>query len=261
MTKKYEMTNHDKENLLKMYNNNITVDKMYASTKIPRRQIVKYFKDNNLDLVKRYVVNNKYFNNIDSESKAYWLGYLYCDGYVGIDKYNNVSLSSIDENIINELSNELILSGNDKVKSIRLPSENSNNFSVNPLYTLSFSDKDIKNDLNGYNIFPNRKDSSFLNLSNISHEFYKYILFGMIDADGSVNKNKKVVSIYATKLIHNEYIKFIDIFNLEYRVGYNKTKDAYYIYFKKSDEYTDTFLKEYHDYSKIDRKKIAPSLS
>lgn len=261
MTKKYEMTNHDKENLLKMYNNNITLDKMYELTKIPKRQIAKYFKDNNLDLIRRYTVNNKYFNNIDSESKAYWLGYLYCDGYVGMGKYSNIVLSSIDENVINELSNQLILSGNDRVISVRLPSGGRDNFSVNPLYTLSFSDKEIKKDLNRYGIFPNRKDSSFLNLSSVPFEFYKYILFGMIDADGSVDKNKKVVSLYATKLIHDEYIKFIDMFKLEYRVKYNKIKGAYYIVFKKSDEYTDTFLKEYHDYSKIHRKKIAPSLS
>ncbi len=31
---------------------------------------------------KRYTINENYFENIDTEEKAYWLGFLYADGYV-----------------------------------------------------------------------------------------------------------------------------------------------------------------------------------
>ena len=31
---------------------------------------------------KKYTVNENYFENIDNEEKAYWLGFLYADGYV-----------------------------------------------------------------------------------------------------------------------------------------------------------------------------------
>ena len=31
---------------------------------------------------RKYYFNNLYFDSIDSEEKAYWLGFLYADGYI-----------------------------------------------------------------------------------------------------------------------------------------------------------------------------------
>lgn len=48
---------------------------------------------------KSYTVNLNYFDVIDTEEKAYWLGFIYADGFVHIDKSGyefGVELSSID---------------------------------------------------------------------------------------------------------------------------------------------------------------------
>lgn len=260
MTIKYEMTKNDKDNLLKYYTEGISLNAMYSITKIPKRQIAKFFKDNDLNLTKRYNVIENYFDNIDTKEKAYWLGYIYCDGFVGSGKYNNIVLSSIDEVIIDSLINELIASGNNCVKKQREPDGQISNFSTNTLHEIRFSNKHIKETLSGYNIIPNRKDKIFLDISVIPDELKMHTLYGMIDADGSV-ENNGVVSLYATRLISQSYIDFIDIFGLDYRIKYSKHKRCYYIVFRKSDEHTRIFLEDYHSNSKIDRKKIAPSLS
>jgi len=44
---------------------------------------------------KRYNLNENYFDSIDCEEKAYWLGFLIADGYIGIKK-NKISYLSID---------------------------------------------------------------------------------------------------------------------------------------------------------------------
>lgn len=31
---------------------------------------------------RKYYFNNLYFDSIDSEEKAYWLGFFYADGYI-----------------------------------------------------------------------------------------------------------------------------------------------------------------------------------
>ena len=41
----------------------------------------------------RYTVNESYFEKIDTERKAYWLGYLYADGFVGDEHYHNIVFS------------------------------------------------------------------------------------------------------------------------------------------------------------------------
>lgn len=260
MTVKYEMTKNDKDNLLKYYIEGLSLNVMYSITKIPKRQITGFFKKNGLDLVKRYDVIENYFDNIDTSEKSYWLGYMYCDGFVGEGKYNNVVLSSIDENIIDSLISELIESGENCVKKQREPDGQISNFSTNTLYEMRFSNKHMKETLSEYNIVPNRKDRIFLDISVVPEEFRKYTLYGMIDADGSLEDNG-VVSLYVTRLISESYIDFVKTLELDFRIKYNKSKRCYYIVFRKSDEYTKTFLEDYHSNSKIDRKRIAPSLS
>lgn len=31
---------------------------------------------------RKYTINENYFKNIDTEEKAYWLGFIYADGYI-----------------------------------------------------------------------------------------------------------------------------------------------------------------------------------
>ena len=42
-----------------------------------------------LGLHKQRVFNNRYFQNIDTPEKAYWIGFLYADGCVYIDTENH----------------------------------------------------------------------------------------------------------------------------------------------------------------------------
>lgn len=45
----------------------------------------KSFKDK-VACNRKYQVNHKVFNNINTEEKAYWLGFLYADGYVNLER-------------------------------------------------------------------------------------------------------------------------------------------------------------------------------
>lgn len=100
-------------------------------------------------------------------------------------------------------------------------------------------------------------------MSNINLEYMKYILFGMIDGDGHIeprNGNLVGISLYASKNNSESYINFIKSLNLSYSMAYNKEKECNYIRFLLKDEYTRDIIKEYLNYSLIERKS-APSLS
>jgi len=87
--------------------------------------IKKILKINGIDLTnRRYDVNHNFFDEIDSESKAYWLGFLFADGYIRERKTGNsleLKLSYKDKehielfkNTIN--SNHKIIDGYNQVK-------------------------------------------------------------------------------------------------------------------------------------------------
>lgn len=49
------------------------------------------------DSHKLYKVNDNYFKNIDSEEKAYWLGFIYADGYITKPSNIGISLKDTDD--------------------------------------------------------------------------------------------------------------------------------------------------------------------
>lgn len=56
----------------------------------------------------KYYINRDYFENIDNEWKAYWLGFLYADGWVGSNGHSvGISLQRKDEYHIDRLRNSL----------------------------------------------------------------------------------------------------------------------------------------------------------
>ena len=50
-------------------------------------------------------VNEKYFDIIDNEEKAYWLGYIYADGYSAQKSPWFLCIQTIDKNHIEKFSN------------------------------------------------------------------------------------------------------------------------------------------------------------
>lgn len=45
-----------------------------------------------MDRTKRYVYNKYFFEVIDTEEKAYWLGFIYADGYHN-EKYHSIKIT------------------------------------------------------------------------------------------------------------------------------------------------------------------------
>ena len=100
------------------------------------RKVAKYFdvsispitrilKSNGVELTnRRYNVNHNYFDIIDTEEKAYWLGFLYADGYIRERKSGNsleMKLSIKDKHHLELFresinSNHIIVDGFNKVK-------------------------------------------------------------------------------------------------------------------------------------------------
>jgi len=112
---KKSLTDLEKLELVKEYQSGASVkflmDKYFRSRNaiknLLKRRGVEIRKDN-LISNKKYTLNENYFDNIDSEDKAYFLGFLYADGN-NFTKRNciTLNLAEIDKHILEEFQKKI----------------------------------------------------------------------------------------------------------------------------------------------------------
>ena len=74
--------------------------------KISHNTLIKILEDNNIEDVgtrygRKYFFNEKYFDEIDTEEKAYWLGFIYADGCHREKRYSlSISLKEEDKELL-----------------------------------------------------------------------------------------------------------------------------------------------------------------
>lgn len=122
-------------------------------------------------------LDEKYFDNIDHQIKAYWLGLLFADGTV-LPKHNRVSLGMKDVNHVIQYNSDLksinkvsCLIQNDKPYAI---SQNTSKYLVNSLANLGC----VAN-----------KTYQELSIPNIDVVFIPHFIRGFFDGDGCISIN------------------------------------------------------------------------
>jgi hypothetical protein len=135
-----------------------------------------------------YTLNEKYFDDINSPDKAYWLGFIWGEGYVSRRERNNhiyyefkLSLSSADISHLELLKKSLCSTHSIKKYNI------SNGFkTLNYEARLYISNNYFAQTLfNKYGIIPYRTDFSKIT-SLVPSIFYKYLIRGLLDSDGCI---------------------------------------------------------------------------
>lgn len=130
--------------------------------------------------VKYLSYNKYYFDIIDSHEKAYWLGFLYADGYVTKDDRWGLELSSKDKSHIQNLLNAIEYTGIIKERT------------RGKATTCSFliKNKHMTDSLINNGVVPNK--TYFLEFPNeeiLSSTYYNDFIRGFFDGDGSIYFN------------------------------------------------------------------------
>jgi hypothetical protein len=141
---------------------------------VPKRPRIKYETRYNAI----YNVDYHYFDNIDDEHKAYWLGMLLSDGFVN-NREISLRLQKCDKEIVEMFKNDLKAEHPIKTNSYGAA-------------TLTITSHDMCNTLMEYG-FHNKKSYNF-NLDKllrvISNEYENHFVRGLFDGDGSVKYYK-----------------------------------------------------------------------
>ena len=155
--------------------------------------------------MQKYQVNDAYFSNIDTAEKAYFLGFLYADGYNNVDRHEvKIRLAIQDE--------ELLI----KFRDIIYPNHD------RPLYYRQMNDRqycelcicnmNIANDLERHGC---TKAKTF-NISFphfIDKQFYSHFIRGVFDGDGSICLSKLKNGEHKTSFSIIGYRPFINEIN------------------------------------------------
>lgn len=164
-----------------------------------------------------YTVNENYFDVIDTPEKAYWLGFIWGDGYVAQRNRNGyisyefkLGLSEIDKEHLEKF--KLDIQSTHPIKLYNVTGFDTTNKEAR----IFISNKKLGSTLyNKYNIQPRRNNFNNI-IENVPKKFYSDLIRGFIDSDGTIiskniqykNINRKEFSI---GIISNESV--LDFFN------------------------------------------------
>ena len=198
-----------KEKILEMYNNeklsvleiseklNISKSTIYAS-------LERWGNDRrDFSEMNKTILNEDFFNCIDSSEKAYWLGFMYADGYVTGD-YVGIALHSKDREHLIKFKTAIESNGN----------INDYNSKTTPYSRIYFKSEKMVNDLINKGCFRNKSlVLKFPTEKQVPKEYQSHFIRGYFDGDGCLSINLSKQSYRFSILGTKEFLTTIaDIF-------------------------------------------------
>ena len=251
MGKKKDVSIQDQKQIIFLYKNQLkTVWEISELMNYSRTVIDRILKENNIQKRRairrnKYYINQYYFDKIDSEDKAYFLGLLYADGYNNTDGFK-FSLEMIDRDVLEKF--KFYLNTNYPIKKSKVTK------SGNQCYRLRVYNKYMSEALSLKGM-TNKKTFTLTFPEWLNRNYYKDFIRGYFDGDGSIFTRG-----YSTSLCGNHQfcLKVMEIINSELQ------KEIFNLY-KKSNiyelrttkkEYSKMFLDYLYKDSKVylDRK-------
>lgn len=216
-----------KESVLSFYENEKDLNVLNAVFNIPKKNIAEFLKSKHVFLngqyagSRKYQVNKYFFDRIDSEEKAYFLGLLYADGSNRIERGEiNLTLQEEDYYLLKRL-NDLI---NPERPIVKISSKQSNGKNIFRMYINS---KYISNRLNELGVFEN-KTFKLVFPKWLNENLFPHFIRGYFDGDGSISinkENKAFVQFIGTELFITEVleilVKYSNVNYVKIRLNHN----------------------------------------
>lgn len=248
--------------------NQISIINCAKKFKIGKNTLYNYLKENNSikndkNYQKDITYDKNFFDSIDSEEKAYWLGFIMADGYTKLDKNNNPAQTTIE---ISKKDINLLDAFKKSIKSnyiIRERSRTTVTGKISEVCSITISSHHLTKQLVSYGVVPNKTYIGFINeeIFGENEELIFHYLRGYSDGDGTINKNKgnyvfKLVirSKSILNTITNWIKKYcnidpkITIWENTYRLSIQNKKD-YFIFLEKLYKNANIYLdRKYQNY-------------
>ena len=136
---------------------------------------------------KIYICNEDYFESIDTEDKAYWLGFIYADGYIQAKRETNtrkIGLSISNKDIEHLRKFKKCLNATHEIREYKVTSGYSNN----TVYCrLLITSEKLAHDLEEKGCFENKTNIlKFPTKEQVPQHLIRHFIRGYFDGDGSI---------------------------------------------------------------------------
>jgi len=214
----------DKNIVLELYNQNLSQHKIAEILKVTQGRISKIINEFGLKRDKSVLRLNKlnididYFKNIDSNEKAYWLGFICADG--NVNKNNNkMTLTSKDLEVIEKFKKSV--KSDHQISYYEYIDKRTNKIYVR--YTIQVCTKPFTTNI--INLGITKDKTNKLLFPNIDEKYYSYFIAGMFDGDGTICNRRKNDQLLISLISTMEIINFIqDYLNKNFNINETKTQ-------------------------------------
>lgn len=233
----------DKEwliNMLEKHKNASNISKVTGYNRYTINDWINKYDLKNEYEIRKYKINENYFEIIDTEHKAYWLGFLMADGYMNLNQKSfGICLKKTDDYIIKEFLNDINYNG-----------------------SITYSDKDARidicsvkmcKDLINLHISP-RKSGCEVVPDQVPDHLLKHFVRGFFDGDGSIPNNQKSLTFFLCSSSYNILEDINDVFKRKFDFSYsikrrteNDRKKRFYNYSAYGDNAKNIFNWIYED--------------
>lgn len=177
--------------IFKKYNEGLTTQKLADIYLCNVKTIYSLFKQNNVQVktlsdYRKYEINHNYFEIINSEEKAYFLGLMYADGYNNEKKgFASISLSEKDKEILNIFTENV-----QPLKPLMFTKKKKDTFSN--FYTLTMHSRKITTNLSKLGCKQAKTHIlQFPTEEQIPSYLLRHFVRGYFDGDGCINNGKR----------------------------------------------------------------------
>lgn len=241
----------EKEEILKAYYDGMSKKDITKNFNLTVRTYSALMKESSINAKRKnkYVLNEEYFDNIDTQRKAYWLGFIAADGCITETNYFAFSLK--DKDILYDFKNDIDYTG--EIKTVI------NKYGT--YYRINFSSKLFCDNLRKIGI-SERKSLIYNDLPDIRPNLMRHFVRGYFDGDGciywgySISYNPKKISkvknwglcIIATKQL---CLKFQDLFSTELKyiphINKSPSESMFYVSIYKNSALIDFYKYMYNE--------------
>lgn len=200
-----------------------TIDEISKLMNVTKRTIFNYEKKTSLKctrIVREPNLNKHFFKEINSEAKAYILGFIYADGYIESNERTlTLNINKKDKDILLKIKNEIGCT-NEIRKS-----------STNNCIRLYLSSVDLVGDLKKIGI--SRSKTHTIKFPEIDEDLMRHFIRGYFDGDGHIGK-RQCALVIGSEYMYNDFIKFIE-YKFNKRLYSQNIGNYYRIQFNRCD--------------------------
>lgn len=248
------ITDIQKKYICKEYIKGKNSEKIAKELSIHPTTVCKIIKSNNIKIrpgfqnKRKYLLNETWLDEIDTQEKAYFLGLFWADGNIS-KRGNGISLRlhSQDKNILIKLSEYFYYK--DRVSHYI---EDTNKPST-PISRLCIYSAYIKNRMLELGLFPNKsKKIKFPKCNIIDENALPHFIRGLMDGDGCIcvrENGRCTVDFTGNKFIIHSLEEIFNIRNIKTRTFYYEKRDSWSIQINNKENIIKFLDWIYHDSS------------